>query len=695
MNTVFKSNIPFLKNIRKVIVFCAAIVIASIACEYFLIQSLLTKRKTEVSIINTAGKQRTLSQKITKNLYAYHHDKALEKELQNDAEEWRKIHVSLRSKDDDVFGKDKVQVEIDSLFAVINPYQQRLYNMVMHMDSLHIDEKKKSIGEWEKGYLAGMDELVDLYQEQSEKAIFRMELIVSLFSVFFIALIVIMYFFLINPVISSMRKLASEQKVQTQNMASILENTEDLIWSVDDHYNLLTFNSTFKKSMKRECGMEPKLRQNILKYSLNSREEDRVLYDRALAGETFRVDWELNFNGTTSYHELSFNPIWGEDGIVTGCNVSRRDETERIETLNAVKRGRRRLKEAQRIAKLGNWNWEIPMDESEWSDEMYRILGQDPKTYEASVANFMSFIHPDDKERFEKNLNDCLENNEPYDIVHRVILNDGSIKYLHQRGIIYSDKWGKAVRMAGTTQDVTVLEKAKDEILKQYHELQNFVYIISHNVRSPISTIQSLVDLFQQGEEETNKQVVELIGQKVDVLDDTIKDLNRALSLQRVSVSSYEWVNITELLDTIQNLMAKDIEQSGVEMVSDIAVDEIYGVKSYINNILFNLILNAINYRRDDIDPKISVSTRSNYELGEVEIIVSDNGLGMKLNDARTKKIFGMYGRLNGNKTGKGLGLFLVKTQVEAMGGRITVESELGKGSTFIVSLKNGVSNMV
>lgn len=692
MNTVFDPNTPFLRNIRKVMVLTASIIIGAIIIEFLLLESLLAKREKDAFIINTAGKQRTLSQKITKNIYAYHHDDSLKEELENDAEIWRKTHIDLQIKDDEIFEKAKVQVQIDSLFSVINPYQRKLYNKAIAMDSSpDINSEKESVKESEKVFLEGMNELVSLYQQQSEKAIFRTELIVTLFSILFIALILSMYFFLINPIIISMRKLASEQKMQSQNMASIIENTQDLIWSVDKYYNLSIFNSTFRERMKKECGIEPMLRQSILKFSLHSPTDDKALYDRALAGETFRVDWELNYDGSTTYHELSFNPIFAEDGSVSGCNVSRRDETERFETLNAVKRSKKRLKEAQAIARLGNWRWDITTDKAEWSDELFRIFELDQETFDVSSANFMPFVHPDDKEDLEKNLSNCLENNSPYNIVHRIILSDGSIKYLHQRGVVFNDENGNAVRMSGTTQDVTVLEEAKNEILKQYHELQNFVYIISHNVRSPISTIQSLVDLFQIGEEETNKQVVELIGQKVNVLDDTIKDLNRALSLQKVSVSSYEWVNIPEVLDSIQQLMEKDIEQSAVEIYLDIAVENIFGIKSYINNILFNLILNAINYKRDDIVPKIFVSTRMNFEVGEVQIVVSDNGLGMQLNDTRKKKIFGMYGRLNGAKTGKGLGLFLVKTQVDAMGGKINVESELGEGSTFIVSLKRSV----
>ena len=89
------------------------------------------------------------------------------------------------------------------------------------------------------------------------------------------------------------------------------------------------------------------------------------------------------------------------------------------------------------------------------------------------------------------------------------------------------------------------------------------------------------------------------------------------------------------------------------------------------------------------MEPKIFVSTRYHASLGEVEIIVEDNGIGMDLNNERRKKIFGMYGRLKGSTPGKGLGLFLSKTQVEAMEGRISVSSQLGKGSIFTISLRH------
>lgn len=691
MNTVFEPNTPFMGNIRKVILLCTAIIIGAIVGEFFLIESLLSKREKDAFIINTAGRQRTLVQKITKNMYLYHHDSGLGNELKEDAKVWRATHRILQENDDGMVRKDITQSKADSLFSIIDSYQKGLYEMAMDLDGLsHLDlEQRFLIRKWENGFSKGMDDMVNLYQKQSEKGIFTLELTFSLFSIFFVSLILIMYFFLINPVILSMRKIATKQKRQNDNMISVLENTEDLIWSVDKDYRLLTFNSRFKVCMEKEHGKTPCLRSDIFSFFLESREKDKKLYDRALAGESFRMDWELDLDGTITYHELSFHPIKDGQGKITGCNVSRRDETQRIQTLNEVKRSRKRLKEAQRIAKLGHWTWEIATDRSEWSENMFQILGLEPESFEVSVANFIKFIHPDDKQGFVEYLNDSLSHKESYEIIHRVVLENGSIKYLHQRGIITYDDSGKALRMTGTSQDITVLENAKNEILKQYQELQNFVYIISHNVRSPISTLQSLVAHFDQGDPDTNEAVVRMIGQKVTVLDDTIKDLNKSLSLQKVSVSSYEWVDVEEVLANIQELLMGDIQLSKVHIETDIVAKKVYVVKSYLTNILFNLILNAINYKRNDIEPKIHISTINDFEKDMVKIIVRDNGIGMELNTSKRKRIFEMYGRLDGKSAGKGLGLFLAKTQVDTMNGDITVESEPGQGTIFTVFLNH------
>ena len=105
-----------------------------------------------------------------------------------------------------------------------------------------------------------------------------------------------------------------------------------------------------------------------------------------------------------------------------------------------------------------------------------------------------------------------------------------------------------------------------------------------------------------------------------------------------------------------------------------------------MSNILYNLLVNALKYSKEDIPPKIVVSTEEKKDW--IILKVSDNGIGMELTPERKSRIFDMYGRLSAKTKGKGMGLFLVKTQIEALNGSIDVISEKGMGSTFIVSFR-------
>jgi signal transduction histidine kinase len=113
-------------------------------------------------------------------------------------------------------------------------------------------------------------------------------------------------------------------------------------------------------------------------------------------------------------------------------------------------------------------------------------------------------------------------------------------------------------------------------------------------------------------------------------------------------------------------------------------------MKSYFINILFNLVLNAVIYKHPDRDILVSVHSVPTKANG-IKIIVSDNGMGIDLNDEKKERMFAMYGRLQHNTEGSGLGLYLVKTQVEALGGRIEVNSTLDKGTSFTIRLNTNL----
>jgi len=493
------------------------------------------------------------------------------------------------------------------------------------------------------------------------------------------------YKVLAKPTMESVRVSFEEQNRQAEQSTSILENTADLIWAIDIDFKLLAFNSSFVEMMREESGSSPMLGESILErnYSDLSFSNRKRLYEKALSGESFETDFKSSENGQTSYFELSFHPIYDKSGSVSGCSVFRKNITPRVEMYRELQNKERYLKEAQEIANVGHWNWDMLKDEIQWSDQLYKVFGLDPETFEANYEGLMDSIHPEDQEAFGISIENCLTNNDPHDIVHRIIMPDSSIRYVHQKGKAYLLDDETPARMAGTIQDVTQLEEARQQNIRQYNELQNFVYIISHNVRAPIATLQSLVDMIEPGNEALNAEIIPSIETTVNTLDQTIKDLNYSLSLKNIQESTFEEVELRKVLRDIEHLLAIQIDASRANIEYNLSgAPKAKGIKSYFTNILFNLVMNSIDYKADDRPPHIKITSQSSLP-GGMEIIVADNGMGIDLNEERRKRIFDMYGRLSGTSDGRGMGLYLAKTQVEAMNGSICVESEPNIGTTF------------
>lgn len=134
---------------------------------------------------------------------------------------------------------------------------------------------------------------------------------------------------------------------------------------------------------------------------------------------------------------------------------------ERTERLSL---SRSRLADAQRIARLGNWDWNIVRGELWWSDEIYRIFGVEPRAFEATYEAFLKKVHPDDRELVIRRVNEALEDRCPYDIEHRILLSDGSMKQVHEQGIATFDGSGTPIRMRGTVQDITERKQAEEAL---------------------------------------------------------------------------------------------------------------------------------------------------------------------------------------------------------------------------------------
>jgi len=229
------------------------------------------------------------------------------------------------------------------------------------------------------------------------------------------------------------------------------------------------------------------------------------------------------------------------------------------------------------------------------------------------------------------------------------------------------------------------LKHSIDGLIKQNQDLEQFSYIISHNIRSPIARILGLINVFnvENMNDSFNLEILGHLEQAGENLDMVIKDLNKVVTIRsNLDTTKEEVILNNELTITLEHLTTQ-ISNSNTKISYLFEVESISFIKSYIQSILYNLLSNAIKYKDKNREPIIHIKTelQSNF----VCLSVQDNGLGIDLEKTDIYKIFGLYQRMHDHVQGKGLGLFLVKTQIESLGGRVELESSLGVGSTFKV----------
>ena len=230
------------------------------------------------------------------------------------------------------------------------------------------------------------------------------------------------------------------------------------------------------------------------------------------------------------------------------------------------------------------------------------------------------------------------------------------------------------------------IEKLYAVSTKLNEKLLDFTYIVSHNIRSNTSNMSMIIDLIDDTENiNERKEYFKLLKESNNKLSDTIHYLNETINIQLGSKQSMSKLNVKSEIEKallgVNGIIKKEKASIKIDVPNDMVIRSI---PSYFESIMFNLITNAIKYKSPDANPEIAIVAKKINS--KIEITVKDNGLGIDLNKYKNK-IFGMYKTFHGNPDAVGLGLFMSKNHVEALGGTIDVESEKGKGSTFKVVL--------
>lgn len=229
------------------------------------------------------------------------------------------------------------------------------------------------------------------------------------------------------------------------------------------------------------------------------------------------------------------------------------------------------------------------------------------------------------------------------------------------------------------------LEKARlvEELIGKNKSLEEYAFITSHNLRAPIAHILGLTSLFDKENptDPFHTTVIEQLGNAAENLDTVIMDITNLLAVRNDNVRIKETIPLEEVILSVRENLKNQVEETGAKITYNLynAV-EAYGIRDYLHSILLNLLSNAIKYRHPDRSPEIKVSAFLDQQ--QLCVSIKDNALGINLDKYGTK-IFSLYSRFHSHVEGKGIGLHLVKTLAEAMGGSIKVESQEGIGSTF------------
>jgi PAS domain S-box-containing protein len=561
----------------------------------------------------------------------------------------------------------------------------------------------------------------------------RVPFLPQYFIVFEINLLLSVSFILywINYTFKENYKINNKLTKEKANIEAVLNNSLQNIVMVDREYHIISFNKRAFDTVKEHTGLIMKTGHLFFEYLFSDfRDIIKTKINQAFEGETLFSESSFLVDDKRFWLEVIYAPVIEPDGqvsavIFSSFDISERkeneekkrillEETQRLnEELQASEEELRlsldhttalnqklfesqeKLIEAQKIAKIGNWELNLSEKEINYSQEFYEILGVDKATFnKEGFRGAFKYAHPDDIEFVDNIIKDAISKKQGFKIVHRIITPQHIVKYVETIGLFVTDVKSKNDWVKGTTQDITLDKLAEEELQNKNEELRilnqeldSFVYSVSHDLRAPLASVLGLISLLKDEIDKPNGlmylTLMEKSIHKLDVFIRSVTDYSRNTRLEVQSQPIDFQVIVDEIVENYLYL------EGASKIKVDIEINQnqiFYSDENRIRVILNNLISNAFKYHNPLADlPKILIAIKTDEKLATIKI--ADNGIG--IDQKYIDKVFGMFFRATQKSSGSGLGLYIVKQTVEKLHGKIILESNLGQGSTFLIELPN------
>ena len=360
-----------------------------------------------------------------------------------------------------------------------------------------------------------------------------------------------------------------------------------------------------------------------------------------------------------------------------------------------------RLVEAQHVASIGSWEWDIGADTIWWSDEMYRLFGVpvgSPMTYD----RFLSLVDPEDRRNVDETVRRSLETGEPFTFEHRAVTPDGTIRVLHAHGRIISNDAGHPIRMFGVGHDITGRKRAEEERLELVQEQlarreaeessrmkDTFLATLSHELRTPLNAILGWSQLLQQNDldDGMRARATEAIQRNVAVQAQLVSDILDVTRIRSGLVSiEARPTPVQAILDSAVDIMRRTLEMKRIELSADVPEAlAVMGDAPRLQQVLWNLLSNAAKFVPEG--GHIMVSARRDGDAAEIQ--VADDGPGIDRDFL--PYVFEPFRQADPSNTrehgGLGLGLSISQSLVQQHGGTIAAANRVGGGAVFTIRL--------
>jgi PAS domain S-box-containing protein len=492
----------------------------------------------------------------------------------------------------------------------------------------------------------------------------------------------------------------------SRRLAGIVESSDDAIISKDLNGIITSWNQAatqlFGYTAEEVIG-----KPITLLIPPERRDEEPSILGRIKRGE--RIDHYETIrrrkDGSLVDVSLTVSPIRDVKGNIVGASKIGRDITRRKRVEVALRESEQRLRLATQTGKLGVWDWDIVTNHVSWSDSLYAIHGVRPDEFDGTMVGFAALVYPEDQGRVSESIQRALDNDAPYELEFRAVRPDGAVVWLFTNAAVLRDG-GQPVRMLGATMDITerkrteeALRQSEEKLRGQAQELEQQLIMsgrlvslgevtasMAHEFNNPLGIIMGFVEdmLSSRGPADPDYRSLQIIDEESKRCRQIVRDLMEYARPRGTEFCSTSIANaIEKTVQLVENRLYK--QKVAVEKKLEPDLPRILADSQQLEQVLVNLYLNAIDAMPEGGELIVKAKIAQPDGIAPMAVItVTDTGFGIAETDLG--KIFQPFFTAK-KRRGMGLGLPICQRIVKNHGGKITVESQPGKGTTFKIHL--------